>query len=218
MPLSPRNTPKSRESRRRVNWVDPQRGEARARRCNPARAQQSRIAARREIDARLAGEEDMDKRDNERYQSDSKYFERHLRTMKTTLQREVNNDPHQYLECLYQELVLWKNANRPAVSPLEHPLVVLQSLDTTAKKICQEIRFTVGHVPLMEKFSTFNAVILHLYGCVTDLQIALYEEDLVDPEDTETFSKYSTLEERHGIRRLKMFDGNLQWKYDAAGL
>ncbi|KAJ8091793.1 hypothetical protein PM082_021028 [Marasmius tenuissimus] len=206
----------SLESRRKVTWIDPRIGVAQTRKTNLSRAQQRRIKARRKIDARLAGEEDEDKRDNERWKVDMQYYERHLRTLKTTFQREVNNNPHQYLENLYQELVLWKNAERPAISPLDHPLVVLQSLDNTSKKISQEIRFTMGHVPLMEKFCTFNAVVLHTYGCVSDFQIALYEEDLIS--DNETVKKYSTLEERYGMQRLKMFGGALQWKYDAAGL
>ncbi|KAL0057515.1 hypothetical protein AAF712_015836 [Marasmius tenuissimus] len=136
--------------------------------------------------------------------------------MKTMFQHEVNNDPQRYLENLYQELVLWKKAERPAVSPLDHPLVVLQSLDTTSKRISQEIRFSMGHIPLMEKFCAFNTVVLHTYGCVSDLQIMLYEEDLISDDDTA--KKYLTLEERYNMRRLKLFDGALQWKYDAAGL
>ncbi|KAK1222475.1 hypothetical protein PQX77_014681 [Marasmius sp. AFHP31] len=206
----------SPESRRKVTWIDPRIGVAQTRKTNLARAQQRRIKARRKIDARLAGEEDEDKRDNERWKVDMRYYECHLRTLRTTFQREVNNNPHQYLENIYQELVLWKNAERPAISPLDHPFVVLQSLVNASKKISQDIRFTMGHVPLMEKFCTFHAVVLHTYGCVSDFQIALSEEDMIS--DDETAKNYLTLEERYGMRRLKMFDGALQWKYDAAGL
>ncbi|KAK1233849.1 hypothetical protein PQX77_002976 [Marasmius sp. AFHP31] len=152
--------------------------------------------------------------DNERYKLDVQ----HLRTLKTSLQRELNNDPHQYLEHIYQELIIWKHARRPIILPLAHLIAVLRSLEDTTKKVTHEIRFVVGNDLLMEQFNALNAFVLHVYNCLNDLQIAVYEDSLADPFDDGTISKYATLEERHESKALKMFEGSLAVRYGAAGL
>ncbi|KAJ8093368.1 hypothetical protein PM082_020225 [Marasmius tenuissimus] len=182
-------------------------------------AQQARIRKRREREAYLSGEADVDRHDEDCFDLDSVYYERHLRRLKTTLQRELNNDPFQYLENLYQEFYLWKTANRPGVSPLDHPLTVAQSLEVTTKKIAREISSTVGAVPLWDKYSNLNHFVYHLQSCITDLQIALLEEDVIDPLDSGILSTYKTLEHRHEQKSLRMFDDQrLRMKYDSAGL
>ncbi|KAJ8092614.1 hypothetical protein PM082_006939 [Marasmius tenuissimus] len=182
-------------------------------------AEKSRAQSRHDINTPSADKGDPDERDLQRCDRDSKYLEQHLRTIKTSLQRELNNDPLQYLERLFQELVLWKNANRPAVSPLDHPTAILQSLDHTIKKILQELRCSVLDFLLIEKFHALCIFVLHLLMCVNDLNAALLEEDLVDQVDEVTASShYQTLEERHDMRSLKMFEGGLRYKYEVAGL
>ncbi|KAL0061496.1 hypothetical protein AAF712_011639 [Marasmius tenuissimus] len=182
-------------------------------------AQQARIAKRREMTANLSGEVDVDKHDHDCFELDALYYEQSLRRFKTTLQRELNNDAFQYLENLYREFYLWKTANRPGPSPLDHLLAVLQSLEGTSKKICQEIMSTVGHVQLWEKYNALNHFIYHLQSCINDLHIALLEEDMMDPLDKGVHSTYSTLEHRHEQRSLRMFDDQrLQLTYNAAGL
>ncbi|KAK1217082.1 hypothetical protein PQX77_020266 [Marasmius sp. AFHP31] len=155
---------------------------------------------------------------DDRYILDVQFYERHLRTLKTSLQRELNNDPQQYLEHIYQELILWKYAMRPIISPLEHPIAVLRSLEDKTKKVGHEIRFVVRNDSLMEQFNALNACVLHIYNCLNDLQIAVYEDSVADTSDDGTVSKYATLEERHESKSFKMFDSSLAIKYKAAGL
>ncbi|KAK1219022.1 hypothetical protein PQX77_018274 [Marasmius sp. AFHP31] len=182
-------------------------------------AQHERIRNRREIDAKLSGEVNRDKRDNQRFNADLEYYEQHLRTIKMSLQRELNNDPFQYLERLYHEFTLWKNANCPGPSPLDHPAVVLHSLNTTSSGIALEIQRIVSSVPLWEKYTALSNLVLHLNHCVTELQCALFEEDLIPSATEETVDQYLTLQERHDIRRLKMFEkARLTLFYEAAGL
>ncbi|KAK1227509.1 hypothetical protein PQX77_009485 [Marasmius sp. AFHP31] len=153
-----------------------------------------------------------------RYKVDLQFYERHLRTLKTSLQREVNSDPSHYLEHLYQELLLWKHARQPIISPLEHPITVLQSFEATTKKVAHELRFVVRDDSLWERFNTLNAFASHMYNCVNDLQIAVYEDNLADPFDDGTPSKFATLEERHESKTLRMFDSTLVQKFEVAGL
>ncbi|KAK1225155.1 hypothetical protein PQX77_011911 [Marasmius sp. AFHP31] len=197
--------------------------DAKKRRRERAKAHQRRLDAQRKLDNRMAGLVDDDEhedrsKDVDLFQCDVQYYERHLRVLRTTLQRELNNDPRQYLENLYQELVLWKAAKRPVVSPLDHPLVILQSLESSSHKIWRQLRATVGDIPLTEKYCHLHHVILHICNCVGDLHVALLEEDMMADVDEGELSRYMTLENRYGTRRLKLFDAAMQHKYDLAGL
>ncbi|KAK1218217.1 hypothetical protein PQX77_019101 [Marasmius sp. AFHP31] len=166
---------------------------------------------------KIIEEENHEKHSHDRYLMDAQFYERHLRTLKTSVQRELNN-PQQYLENLYQELILWKRAERPIVSPLAHPIAVLRSLEDTTKKVGHKIRFVVGNDTLLGQFDALHAFVLHVYRCVNDLQIAVYEDNLADPENEDIIPKYITLEEWHHSKSLQMFDGSLVSKYEMAGL
>ncbi|KAK1218523.1 hypothetical protein PQX77_011589 [Marasmius sp. AFHP31] len=195
--------------------------DAKKRKRDRAKAHQRRLDAQRKLDNRMAGLEDDDEdrsKDVELFQRDAQYYERHLRVLRTTLQRELNNDPRQYLENLYQELILWKAAKRPVVSPLDHPLLILQSLESSTQKIWRQLRATVGDIPLTEKYCHLHHAVLHICHCVGDLHVALLEEDMMADVDEAELSRYMTLEDRYGTRRLKLFDAAMQHKYDLAGL
>ncbi|KAK1223140.1 hypothetical protein PQX77_013994 [Marasmius sp. AFHP31] len=166
----------------------------------------------------IAKEEFRNRNVNDCYILDVQVYERHLRTLKTSLQREVNNNPQQYLEHIYQELILWKYAKRPIISPLEHPITVFQSLKDKTKKVGHEIRFVVMNDSLMEQFNALNACVSHIYNCLNDLQITVYEGSVANTSDDGTVSKYVTLEERYDSKSFKMFDSSLAAKYTVAGL
>ncbi|KAL0566355.1 hypothetical protein V5O48_015663 [Marasmius crinis-equi] len=146
---------------------------------------------------------------------DSEYLESYLRTLKTSCQREVNNNPIQYFDQLYRDLVLWKRARRPAPSPLAHASNVFKSLKQTAHEINGNIWQNHGWSGLREDVFLFHGLVCDMYSCILDLEVALDEEDMFDEDDA---AMWRTLEERYEAGDLKFMKGWLKEKYTSAGL
>ncbi|KAL0065634.1 hypothetical protein AAF712_007412 [Marasmius tenuissimus] len=163
----------------------------------------TRIQKKRETEQKIGI---SDERAEAQWEKDSQWVYHsypYHKTLKTSLQRELNCDVHQYFEKLYRKFLQWKEANRPSISPLAHPCAVFQSLQSTADAISLKIMHTVGYVPLMELFQSLSNLAHELWCGVSSLQQALEEEDSIDED---TVGVLQTVEEHYAMRRLSFLN------------
>ncbi|KAJ8092017.1 hypothetical protein PM082_024253 [Marasmius tenuissimus] len=186
--------------------------EAKARRLALKAAEAERQERKREVERKITNR--TDEVVEAQWIKDSGWYLTYYQTLKGSLQREIKNDATEYMERLYRELILWKKAGRPSVSPLVHPEAVFHSLSTTANSITDKILFTVGYAPLMEQYRLLSAVANELRSCVLDLGHALEEEDAID-EDTPDLQ---TVQERYSMKRLRFFNSELTRVVEDSGL
>ncbi|KAL0566106.1 hypothetical protein V5O48_015912 [Marasmius crinis-equi] len=146
---------------------------------------------------------------------DKKYYEARLHSLQRAVARELDDDPREYFERLFSEFLLWKKANRPPISPLEHPYHLFTSLFTTVSTMFTQITLTLGMSELSDEYYALRVLLLHLQGCTTELEMALHEEDALDED---TVGRYFELEDRYKMRRFKFMDERLKTYYEEAGI
>ncbi|KAK1229012.1 hypothetical protein PQX77_007939 [Marasmius sp. AFHP31] len=136
------------------------------------------------------------------------WYSTYVKSLKTSLQQEVNNNAPEYLEWLYHNLIQWKDARCPAVSPLVHPRRVFDSLTTITHEIMYRVVSTMGYGALFWQFFQLNAVVYEIFLCITELDQALDEEE---------YAGSLTIEEQYRSRDLQFFKPNLTRLYQKAG-
>ncbi|KAK1235913.1 hypothetical protein PQX77_000846 [Marasmius sp. AFHP31] len=149
------------------------------------------------------------------WEKDMQWYQTYYKTLKISIQREVNNDVNQYFEKLYREFVQWKTARRSSVSPTVHPRAVFSSLMNTTETIAFKILSTVGYTALHRRYADLSSVASELYGCVRSLDDALEEEDAIDED---TVGQLRTVEERYIMRGYRFYGPALVRVYEQAGL
>ncbi|KAL0567470.1 hypothetical protein V5O48_014523 [Marasmius crinis-equi] len=128
---------------------------------------------------------------------ETKFYKAHFHSLKMSLARELNNDPRQYFEWLYEEFILWKKANRPPT-------------------MWSHMWLTTGISVLHDECNALHDLAIRLQTCVTDFEIALHEEDMLDED---TVGLYFTVEEQHEKGCFYFQSGmGLMEHFEAAGL
>ncbi|KAL0567616.1 hypothetical protein V5O48_014381 [Marasmius crinis-equi] len=146
---------------------------------------------------------------------DTAYYKTRLQTLKTSLQRELNNDPRQYFKRLYQEIVQWNEAHRPPRSPVDHPKEVFRSLSDAFNTMWSQLWMTTGVSPIAEALSAMYQLTNHLLYCVLNLENGLREEDSLTDENDYVLQ---TLDKRHSTRRFEFQASTLVTLYEAASM
>ncbi|KAK1215262.1 hypothetical protein PQX77_022138 [Marasmius sp. AFHP31] len=187
---------------------------AKKRRSELEETERLRIKRRKEVDRdpdNYPPDEDLE----EGWEMDMEWYSTYYKSLKISIQREVNNDVDQYFEKLYREFVQWKKARRPSVSPTVHPRAVFSSLTATTEAISFKILSTVGYTALHRRYADLSSVASELYACVRSLDDALDEEDAIDED---TVGHLRTVEERYLVRGYRFFGPALARVYEQAGL
>ncbi|KAK1215202.1 hypothetical protein PQX77_022208 [Marasmius sp. AFHP31] len=140
---------------------------------------------------------------------DFKWYSTYAQTLKKSLQQVVNNNAPEYLEQLYRHLIQWRDARRPAVSPLVYARTVFDSLTTITREVMYRIVSTMGYGALFWKFFWLNAVMYEIFSCITKLDQAL---------DEEKYTGSSTIEERYQSGALRFLKPTITRLYKKADL
>ncbi|KAK1216211.1 hypothetical protein PQX77_021163 [Marasmius sp. AFHP31] len=137
---------------------------------------------------------------------DLRWFSQYYDTLKGSIQRQLNGDAFLYFENLYHDLMAWKKAKRPSVSPLVHPYAVFDSMTSVTDSISARICETTGYSPLLDRYHSLAALAHELRCCVSSLRSALEEEDSIDHK---TYGTLWTVKERFDKGRLRFFHSTL---------
>ncbi|KAK1230268.1 hypothetical protein PQX77_006643 [Marasmius sp. AFHP31] len=112
---------------------------------------------------------------------DFKWYSTYMKSLKTSVQQEVNNNAPEYLERLYHDLVQWKDAR------------VFNSMTTITREVMYRVVSTMGYGAPFWQFFWLNAVVYEIFSCITELNQAL---------DGEKYTGSLTVEEQYQSRDL----------------
>ncbi|KAJ8095883.1 hypothetical protein PM082_022783 [Marasmius tenuissimus] len=140
------------------------------------------------------------------------YCEKRLSTLESSLRRHFNDRPLDYFEDIYLQLVEWKSAYRPPSSPLDHPKVVLGSLEREFQSIRDCLWCNTGVSSVSTRATRLLGLTAYLQQCVSDFSLALSEEELID-DMIELGRLYYPLETKHNHGELKYQQGALVQRY-----
>ncbi|KAL0567198.1 hypothetical protein V5O48_014799 [Marasmius crinis-equi] len=137
---------------------------------------------------------------------EDEYYQSRYDTLKSQLEHELGSDPTQCFFKLYKELILWHEADKPGLSPVEHAVSVFDTLDVSTKGLCSWLSFRKGKVPKerTERFGHLQRLTLFLTECANQLMDAVEDEDLM-PSIKQDYQR--------GL--LKFMGNELREKYEA---
>ncbi|KAL0059176.1 hypothetical protein AAF712_014100 [Marasmius tenuissimus] len=147
------------------------------------------------------------------WELDERYCESRLATLESLLRRHFNDNPIEYFENLYLELMQWKSAHRPAASPLDHPKAILDSLIKDFESIRHSLWHNIGVGPLLTRATRLHDLTVHLQSCVRDFSLALSAEELIN-DLIDLGRLYHPVETKHSRGELKYQRGGLTQKYE----
>ncbi|KAK1234528.1 hypothetical protein PQX77_002266 [Marasmius sp. AFHP31] len=152
--------------------------------------------------------------ESQQWELETCYFETRLDTIETNLQRFLNYDPKAFFERLYAELVMWRRAFRPSLSPLDHPKAFFESCCEDVDSISKHIWFGVGVASqgLLTRANVLHKLTVQLKSCVVDFALILATEDILD-DIFDTNRLYLPVEEKYKLGKLQYQNGVLEHMY-----
>ncbi|KAL0576679.1 hypothetical protein V5O48_005306 [Marasmius crinis-equi] len=112
---------------------------------------------------------------------EDEYYLSRYHTIESQVKRELGGNPRQWFVNLYRELILWHDAERPTLSPVEHAVSIFDTLDISTSSLLNWISLRKAEFPIPEErtrqFGELQRLTQFLTECASELNDAVEAED-----------------------------------------
>ncbi|KAL0575878.1 hypothetical protein V5O48_006100 [Marasmius crinis-equi] len=112
---------------------------------------------------------------------EDEYYLSRYHTIESQVKRELGGNPSECFVNLYRELILWHDAERPSLSPIEHTVSIFETLDVSVSSLLNWIALRKAKFPIPEErtrqFGKLQQLTQFLTECANELMDAVEAED-----------------------------------------